>query len=82
MPITSPVERISGPRMMSTPENRENGNTLSLTDVCLGQISSLTPCSASDTPAMILAAIFASGRPVAFETNGDVRLARGFTSST
>ena len=28
------------------------------------------------------AAIFASGWPVAFETNGTVREARGFTSST
>ena len=82
IPITSPVDRISGPRMMSTPENREKGKTLSLTEVCRGQSSSITPCSASETPAMILAAIFASGRPVAFETKGDVRLARGLTSST
>ena len=28
------------------------------------------------------AAIFASGRPVAFETKGTVREARGFTSRT
>src|SRR5262249_55724912 len=32
IPITSPVERISGPKMMSTPWNLLNGNTLSLTD--------------------------------------------------
>ena len=32
-------------------------------------------------PAMQRAAIFASGRPVAFDTNGTVREARGFTSS-
>ena len=31
-------------------------------------------------PTMSIAAIFASGRPVALATNGTVRLARGFTS--
>ena len=31
MPITSPVERISGPRMVSTPGKRANGNTASFT---------------------------------------------------
>jgi hypothetical protein len=36
----------------------------------------------SDCPAMQRAAILASGRPVAFDTNGTVRDARGFTSST
>ena len=30
-PITSPVERISGPRIGSTPGNLLNGNTASLT---------------------------------------------------
>jgi hypothetical protein len=34
------------------------------------------------TPAITFAAIFATGMPVAFETNGTVRLARGFTSIT
>ncbi len=37
MPITSPVERISGPRMVSTPGNFWNGNTDSLTATCMGQ---------------------------------------------
>jgi len=32
MPITSPVDFISGPRMMSTPANLLNGNTLSFTE--------------------------------------------------
>ena len=36
IPMTSPVERISGPRTMSTPANLRNGNTLSLTDTCEG----------------------------------------------
>ena len=31
---------------------------------------------------MAFAAIFASGTPMAFETNGTVREARGLTSST
>ena len=66
--------------MMSTPTNRLNGNTLSLTEVYDGTISEVTPCSVKVTPAMILAAIFGNGTFVAFETNGDVRLARGFTS--
>ncbi len=39
MPITSPVERISGPRMMSTPGNLLNGKTLSLTEKCRGTTS-------------------------------------------
>ena len=32
IPITSPVDRISGPRTMSTPGNLANGKTLSLTE--------------------------------------------------
>ena len=40
------------------------------------------PSSASVLPAMIFAAIFASGLPIALLTNGIVRDARGFTSST
>src|SRR3990172_8665512 len=81
-PITSPVERISGPSTISTPENLMNGNTASFTETCAGSGSFVTPCSASDTPAITLAAILATGSPVALATNGTVRLARGFTSST
>src|SRR5882672_8666489 len=33
-PMTSPVERISGPRMRSTPGKRAKGNTASLTATC------------------------------------------------
>ena len=33
-PITSPVDFISGPRIVSTPTNRANGNTASLTATC------------------------------------------------
>ena len=81
-PITSPVDRISGPSTISTPENLMNGNTASFTETCDGIGSSVMPCSASETPAITLAAIFATGMPVAFATNGTVRLARGLTSST
>jgi hypothetical protein len=31
-PITSPVDFISGPRMVSTPGNLTNGNTASFTE--------------------------------------------------
>ena len=83
MPITSPVERISGPRMMSTPGNLLNGKTLSLTEKCVGTTSSIQ--------AQLVERLAdhdqrrrsrASGTPVALETNGTVRLARGLTSRT
>ena len=80
MPMTSPVERISGPRMVSAPGNLANGNTLSFTAVCRGTDASSTPSSSSVLPTMSAAAIFASGRPVALDTKGTVRLARGLTS--
>ena len=35
MPMTSPVERISGPSRVSTPENFPNGSTASLTAIGL-----------------------------------------------
>jgi hypothetical protein len=81
-PITSPVDFISGPRIVSTPGNLMNGNTASLTEKYGGTISPSTPCSSRLLPAMQRAAIFASGRPVAFDTYGTVRDARGLTSST
>ena len=82
-PITSPVERISGPRIGSTPGNLLNGKTASLTEKYGGTTSPCTSfCSASFWPTMQRAAILASGSPVAFETKGTVRDARGFTSST
>ena len=80
MPITSPVDFISGPRMTSTPEKRANGKTDSFTATCLNSASWVWPSSSSVLPTMHSAASFASGTPVAFETNGTVRRARGFTS--
>ena len=96
-PITSPVERISGPRIASTvlPSmvlNRLNGITASLT--AIGASPGRSPPSptaasmpsarsaATVSPSMIRAAAFASGRAVALETNGTVRLARGLASRT
>ena len=82
-PITSPVERISGPRIGSTPGNLLNGNTASLTEKYGGTTSPRTFFwLASDWPTMQRAAILASGSPVALETNGTVREARGLTSRT
>ena len=82
IPITSPVDFISGPRTVSTPGNLMNGNTASLTLTCTGTISAVKPCSASERPTMQRAAILANGTPIALLTKGTVRLARGFTSST
>ena len=80
-PMASPVERISGPSSVST-SKRPNGNTASLTATPFTLGSSGTSMSASRWPAMTRAAIRASGTPVALPTNGTVRDARGFTSST
>ena len=44
--MTSPVERISGPRKGFTPSNRENGKTTALTATWPGSRFSRTPCSA------------------------------------
>ncbi len=80
-PITSPVERISGPRMVSTPGKRAKGNTASFTAMW----SWVLPESlklVSFSPAITLAAMAASGAPMVLATNGTVRLARGLTSST
>ena len=97
MPMTSPVERISGPSRLSTTSpslvrNRLNGSTASLTDigactgirppsVCAGSTPSARS-SAMVAPSMIRAAALASGTPVALATNGTVRDARGLASST
>ena len=86
-PITSPVERISGLKMGSTPGNLLKGNTASLTLKYGGVISRggrppRLRWFLSFTPAMQRAAILASCCPVALLTQGPVREARGFTSST
>mmetsp|Transcript_8776 Transcript_8776/g.35859 ORF Transcript_8776/g.35859 Transcript_8776/m.35859 type:complete len:346 (-) Transcript_8776:2287-3324(-) len=80
MPITSPVERISGPSSVSVPANLSKGSTASLTATWLGMISSVKPMSDSVLPDMTSEAYVASGLPMAFDTKGTVRLARGFAS--
>src|SRR5262245_64802607 len=45
MPITSPVDFISGPSEISRPSYRRNGNTASFTEKCLGTISFVKPSS-------------------------------------
>ncbi len=61
IPITSPVDRISGPRTMSTPGNLANGKTLSLTATNGRRRPRRTPCSASVCPTITLAATLAHG---------------------
>lgn len=81
MPMTSPVDFISGPRMVSAPGNRPKGMTASLTLKWSRRRSSLGKCrSAILSPAIMRAAAWAKGTPVAFEANGTVRLARGLAS--
>ena len=93
MPITSPVERISGPSTASTPRpsllrNRFHGSTASLTEIPFAIPSPVAGrsfsarSSAMVEPTEIRAAALANGTPVALETNGTVREARGFASST
>src|SRR4051812_14540261 len=78
--MTSPVDFISGPRIGSASGNFANGNTASFTEKNFGTRSSIRPRSFSFAPAITRAAIFAIGTPVALDTNGTVRDARGFTS--
>src|SRR5215468_3219222 len=81
-PITSPVDFISGPRIVSTPWKRANGNTGDFTKNWSTFNSAGSPNSLSFRPTITFAAILASGTPVALLTKGTVRDARGFTSST
>ena len=81
MPITSPVDFISGPRMGSASGNLTNGNTASLTEKYGGIRSTVRCCWPKVLPVMTRAATLAKGMPVALETKGTVRDARGLTSS-
>src|ERR1043165_1992765 len=82
MPITSPVECISGPRTGSTSGNFPNGNTGDFTKNRDTVSSSGKLNFFRLQPALTSEAMRAIGTPVALETNGTVRDARGFTSST
>ena len=81
IPITSPVLFISGPSTASAPAKRANGSTASLTQTWPSGIAG-SSWSASASPSISRQAIFASGAPIAFETNGTVREARGLASIT
>ena len=83
IPITSPVERISGPSSESAPANRSNGSTASLTQTWpLRRVLRAARVPPSRSPSMTRHASLASGSPIALETNGTVREARGFASIT
>ena len=62
-PITSPVDFISGPRIVSTPGKRTNGNTGALTNTPVTSMSCVRPSAGSVSPAISRAAILASGTP-------------------
>ena len=81
MPITSPVDFISGPSTGSVPGNLANGNTASLTAIW-SHLGRTRLKLARLSPAITRAAILAIGSPITLATNGTVREARGFTSST
>ena len=93
IPITSPVDFISGPRTESIPEpsilrKRFHGRTASFTETPFAfpspEIGS-TPATLSSAifrPAQIRAAALANATPVDLATNGTVRDARGFASIT
>ena len=84
MPMTSPVERISGPSSASEPSKRSKGSTASLTETwsAAHRRRPGSSRSAIRSPSMIRQASLASGTPIALETNGTVREARGLASIT
>ena len=82
MPITSPVDRISGPSTTSTPGNFSKGKAGSLTAKKPVSGISFTSSASSELPIITFAAILDQGHPFAFATNGTVRDARGLTSIT
>jgi hypothetical protein len=80
--MTSPVDFISGPSTVSTCGNLMKGNTDSLTATCRHSVASIPAIASMLSPSIARVAILARGTPIALETNGTVREARGFTSST
>ena len=81
MPITSPVDLISGPRIGSTDWNFSKGSTASFTEKNLGLLNLVIPNDFNDFPDITCAANFAKGEPTALETNGIVLDALGLTSN-
>ena len=82
MPITSPVDFISGPEHgVDAGEAREGEHGFLHRAVLVGRRRSSLKL-ASFSPAMTRAAILATGMPITLATKGTVREARGLTSST
>src|SRR3954451_18188998 len=87
-PITSPVDRISGPSTGSTPGNLLKGKTGDLMKYLetVRTPSFISPIISRKSliffPSISPTAIFGSGTPVALLTYGTVLDALGFTSST
>src|SRR5262249_27569588 len=79
--ITSPVERISGPRV-AAPGKRSAGNTASFAQARVGTAFSARFSWLSRSPSSSRTECSTSGTPVALATNGTVRDARGFASRT
>ena len=86
IPMTSPVDRISGPSTGSASGNLSNGSTASLTATWSPATRSRSSPSARNpanvAPIITRLATLASGTPVALATNGTVREARGLASIT
>mmetsp|Transcript_1840 Transcript_1840/g.5377 ORF Transcript_1840/g.5377 Transcript_1840/m.5377 type:complete len:210 (+) Transcript_1840:644-1273(+) len=80
MPITSPVDRISGPNRVSAPGNLSKGSTASFTATWFSVGSSVNPISGSVLPAISRDAYLTMGCPTALATKGTVRDARGLAS--
>ena len=80
MPMTSPVDFISGPSRVSTLANLSKGKTASFTAQCFSSVSPVIPRSSRLMPSINLVASLAKGTPVALLTKGTVLDARGFTS--
>ena len=80
MPITSPVDFISGPRIGSTWGNLSNGITASFTkERSFGSFEE-NFCCIKVLPIIALEATFAREWPIALEIKGTVLDARGLTS--
>ena len=81
IPITSPVDFISGPKKTFSSLNFLNGSTAFLTAICLCLIF-FNPKSFNFFPTDNCAAILANGILPYLLTKGTVLLDRGFTSNT
>ena len=84
MPSTSPVDFISGPRIVSTRRSfaKENTGIFTATKSGRGNKPSSRPISRNFSPSATRVAAATSGTPVSFAMIGTVRLARGFASMT